>query len=99
MFGENMAGRTLSWTQTIEAWYNEEKKYSYQTPGFNSNTGHFTQLVWKRTTQVGCALSYCDNIKGNIYVCEYEPRGNIILGGGDVSLYYKTNVTAATTLK
>ncbi|KAI8047913.1 CAP domain-containing protein [Thamnidium elegans] len=96
-YGENTAGRSSSWPQTIEAWYNEEKKYNYKNPGFNSTTGHFTQLVWKNTKQVGCAFSYCNSIKGNFYVCEYEPRGNIIFSSGDISAYYRTNVTA--TLK
>ena len=38
------------------------------------DTGHFTQLVWKSTTQVGFGLG----IKGNKYYCvgQYYPSGN-----------------------
>ncbi|BCR86364.1 CAP domain-containing protein [Aspergillus chevalieri] len=45
--------------------------------------GHFSQIVWKSTTQVGCATVMCDSL-GNIdasrslpfTVCNYNPAGN-----------------------
>ncbi|KAG6361873.1 hypothetical protein INS49_010102 [Diaporthe citri] len=40
-------------------------------------TGHFTQLVWKNTTAVGCGSRLCGT-RGWYIVCEYWPRGNII---------------------
>ncbi|KAF7303386.1 Fruiting body protein SC7 [Mycena indigotica] len=53
----------------------------------NPVPSHFTQVVWRGTTQVGCALTVC--APGTIfdpkftntaeyYVCEYAPPGNII---------------------
>jgi hypothetical protein len=34
--------------------------YNFGKPtGFTEETGHFTQLVWKATTQVGCAAVNC----------------------------------------
>lgn len=53
--------------------------------------GHFSQLVWKESTSVGCHAQFC--AKGTMYddmdawymVCNYHPRGN--MGGG-----YGTNV-------
>jgi hypothetical protein len=45
------------------------------------STGHFTQLVWKATEQVGCSRTQCDgkgNAPGWFVVCEYWPRGNIV---------------------
>jgi hypothetical protein len=42
-------------------------------------TGHFTQLVWKSTRQVGCSRHECDgDVKGWLLVCEYAPSGNVI---------------------
>jgi hypothetical protein len=35
-------------------WGNERDKYDFQKAEFNKKTGHFTQLVWKGTTDVGC---------------------------------------------
>ena len=43
---------------------------------FNQETGHFTQVVWKNTKRVGCALSR----KGDhvVVVCRYDPPGNFL---------------------
>jgi hypothetical protein len=55
-------------------WYDEIKIYKFPNGGFSMRTGHFTQLVWRSTKQVGCGHVQC---KGNdIYVCEYDPPGN-----------------------
>ncbi|KAG9791587.1 hypothetical protein ABEF95_003226 [Exophiala dermatitidis] len=45
--------------------------------------GHFSQIVWKGTQQVGCATQYCPNGLTNaayaqyFTVCNYYPPGNI----------------------
>lgn len=44
---------------------------------FSDDVGHFTQLVWKNTTTVGCGAANCDGI-GWLLVCEYNPAGNVI---------------------
>jgi hypothetical protein len=46
-------------------------------------TGHFTQLVWKDTTSVGCGRTECNGrddggAPGWYLVCEYWPHGNVI---------------------
>nr|POE87570.1 putative pathogenesis-related protein [Quercus suber] len=46
--------------------------------------GHFSQLVWKDTKTIGCAVQYCSkglantgsNIPPYFTVCNYEPAGN-----------------------
>lgn len=60
----------------MEAWGNEEAKYKFNDPGFSEETGHFTQLVWKTTTTVGCGRKLCGT-RGWFVVCEYWPRGNV----------------------
>jgi len=36
--------------------------------------GHYTQMVWFTTTEVGCAVYQCDSII--LVVCNYNPTGN-----------------------
>ncbi|KAF8868770.1 CAP domain-containing protein [Mucidula mucida] len=53
----------------------------HNNPVFSSDTGHFTQVVWKSTTSVACAVGQCP--AGTIFgsasqyvVCRYSPPGN-----------------------
>ena len=56
-------------------WYDEVAMYNFTQPGFSSATGHFTQVVWKATTQVGCGVAMSND--GGVYgVCQYTPPGN-----------------------
>jgi len=79
-YGENLAlGYPLYDGETgIAAWYDEIKNYDFSDPGFSDDTGHFTQVVWKDTTQVGCGYKQCSNEWGIYLVCNYLAQGNII---------------------
>ncbi len=56
-------------------WYDEVGKYDFGNSRFSAETGHFTQVVWKDTTDVGCGISISSS--GRIYgVCNYTPQGN-----------------------
>jgi hypothetical protein len=75
-----------------EGLYNGEvNNYIYygQEPDLNTLNawGHFTQIVWKSTTAVGCYTADCSssglqNVGGNVQpyftVCNYAPPGNFI---------------------
>jgi len=69
--------------------YNAEMPH-YPTPYGNNNPdmtnfanwGHFSQIVWAGTTQVGCYTAYCATLEGATYtnyftVCNYYPPGNV----------------------
>lgn len=82
--GENLA--IFSWSvqpaEVVEAWFSEISDYDYATntcaPG--KMCGHYTQVVWRDTSRVGCALQVCDDVAGfgpgELWVCEYDPPGN-----------------------
>lgn len=92
-YGENLAAGYPSITAAIAAWYAEQKNYSYLWPGFSYKTGHFTQVVWKSTTKLGCAFVFCNGkngTPGHYLVCEYSPHGNITNAG-----YFRKNVLPA----
>jgi hypothetical protein len=64
-----------------ESWYSEIKDYpkSYGEVGFSGKHGHFTQLVWKATTQmgVGVATSNGGGMTRIFVVANYNPAGNM----------------------
>ncbi|NES22861.1 MAG: secretion protein [Symploca sp. SIO3E6] len=69
--------------QAVKNWYDEVSDYDYANPGFSAGTGHFTQVVWKNSTQLGCAAAQgVKNFQGNEYnafyvVCQYKAPGNV----------------------
>ena len=48
------------------------------TPENWSQTGHYTQMVWKNTQEVGCGTGSGDGHPFNILVCRYSPAGNFM---------------------
>ncbi|KAK3525681.1 hypothetical protein QTP70_004900 [Hemibagrus guttatus] len=74
--------------EPVENWYSEIKDYDFRNPGFGSNTGHFTQVVWKSSKEVGVGLATDGNTV--FVVGQYNPAGNISNPG-----YFKDNVLPA----
>lgn len=80
-YGENLFIGTVGYYGTsdaVKAWAREKSKY----PGGalqssrGANAGHYTQIVWQDTQQIGCATGVC---QGNvIVVCNYDPPGNFV---------------------
>jgi uncharacterized protein YkwD len=82
--------------QSFQDWYSEINNYRdynnpklvLKGPGMN---GHFTQVVWKDSRQLGCGMATCqmememtysdgrkvmEKHKGTQWVCRYSPAGN-----------------------
>jgi pathogenesis-related protein 1 len=78
-YGENLFMGTAGYygvDSAVQSWESEKANYHGEPLG-NGNlyaVGHYTQVVWRGTTQVGCAKAICQN---NIIIgCNYEPAGN-----------------------
>lgn len=57
--------------ETSVKWYAEEANYDYDNPDESSGVyGHFTQMVWKASLQIGCGNA------DEYVVCRYSPAGN-----------------------
>jgi len=84
-YGENIfmcstcSAKTYSPSQVVDDWASEKSQYNGETIS-NSNFsafGHYTQLIWCETTQVGCAMVQ-DKSGNMVVVCNYAPPGNMI---------------------
>ena len=79
--GENLWGGTAgrrSYKEMVGAWAGEKKDFVYGPLDYTNlpKVGHYTQMIWQSTTQVGCAL--VSNGKMDYLVCRYLPQGNYI---------------------
>ncbi|KAL6305786.1 CAP domain-containing protein [Sparassis latifolia] len=80
--GENLAAGTGSFSPlaAVNLFISDASQYDPLNPTFS----HFTQVVWKSTTQLGCAVASCDSIfdpsfgQATYHVCLYNPVGNVV---------------------
>ncbi len=63
--------------EVAEDWALEAQHYNYSRNSCRTGEqcGHYTQMVWRDTQQVGCAMTLCPD-QGQIWVCSYNPTGN-----------------------
>lgn len=79
--------------EPVEHWYSENVNHSYGKEPSTLKTGHFTQVVWKDSRELGVGMA--KNRTGQIFVvANYDPPGNFIgsftenvppIGGFDTS--------------
>jgi pathogenesis-related protein 1 len=71
--------QTITSTQVTDAWGSEKDNYTYgsNTCATGKVCGHYTQVIWKTTTQVGCGIAMC-NDNTQVWVCNYTPAGNFV---------------------
>ncbi|MEZ4363383.1 MAG: CAP domain-containing protein [Kofleriaceae bacterium] len=78
--GENIYGASSGATgpAAVNSWASEAANYNYASNQCSDVCGHYTQLVWRETERVGCALQECPALRfGSTVVCDYSPAGNV----------------------
>jgi len=83
--GENLWMGTrggYGYAEMVGRWVAERRDYiDAPTPAFSrtgqwQDVGHFTQIMWRGTTHVGCALA--SGAADDYLVCRYSPAGNVV---------------------
>lgn len=86
-YGQNLFGTSAStdMARASRVWANEAPNYNYATNSCSGQCGHYTQVVWRSSTKLGCAVKNCTTgspFSGDptwaIAVCDYSPAGNIV---------------------
>ncbi|OIW10485.1 hypothetical protein TanjilG_00424 [Lupinus angustifolius] len=78
-YGENLA--EASWemnnAEVVDYWITEKDNYDRKSGSCVKDVcGHYTQIIWRDTFQVGCAKEKCTN--GWMFaICNYYPPGNV----------------------
>ena len=85
-YGENLFGAggfSPNARHVVESWASEARCYTFgpfqrgdACRGDCSACGHYTQIVWRETRQLGCGMSQCGNRE--VWVCKYDPAGNML---------------------
>ena len=87
-YGEDLYASTADTASAegVDNWTSESANYTYATNTCAPSKvcGHYTQVVWRTSTSLGCGKATCttNSLFGNgtwfFWVCDYSPPGNYV---------------------
>lgn len=86
-YGQNLyasaGGGPPTPTAVVNNWVSEAANYNYSSNSCSGTCGHYTQVVWRTSTLLGCGIKACSTNSPfqnfpnwYIVVCNYSPPGN-----------------------
>ena len=78
-YGENLfeiTGAAATPEKVVAAWASESASYDRKSNTCYGVCGHYTQIVWRDTHSVGCAMAR--SLDRQVWVCNYDPPGNVV---------------------
>ncbi|CAL9107365.1 unnamed protein product [Musa textilis] len=80
-YGANQAWTSypVSPEEAVRSWVGERKYYSYENNSCAAGheCGTYTQVVWRKTAEVGCAQATCGKGGATLTLSLYRPHGNV----------------------
>uniref|UniRef100_A0A674INJ3 Cysteine rich secretory protein 3 n=1 Tax=Terrapene triunguis TaxID=2587831 RepID=A0A674INJ3_9SAUR len=82
--GENLYYSSVpkSCSSALQGWFDKRDSFTFGVGPTSSNavTGHYTQMVWYKSYEIGCSFAFCpySALYKYYYVCHYDPAGNVV---------------------
>lgn len=83
-YGENIfmkwssdPNHTIAGNEAVDSWYSEIKDHVFGREPTSLKSGHFTQVIWKKSAELGIAWARSRSGK-IIVVANYNPAGNLL---------------------
>lgn len=64
--------------EVCKKWYDEIQLYDFTKEAAEHKTGHFTQMIWKESLEMGIAMAKSKKDGKTFVVANYNPKGNYI---------------------
>lgn len=77
--GENIysaTGQAPGAGEVVDTWAAELADYDAKRNRCKGVCGHYTQIVWRASQRLGCAMAACGDTE--VWVCNYDPPGNFM---------------------
>ncbi|KAI9089052.1 hypothetical protein K1719_029331 [Acacia pycnantha] len=72
--------QTVTPREAVEDWVKEKDYYNHANNSCvpNHQCGVYTQVVWKKSMELGCGQASCVKEKASLTICFYNPPGNVV---------------------
>ena len=85
-YGENLYATSGGGSpeDVVGSWASEAANYNHANNSCSGTCGHYTQVVWADSTQLGCGVANCTTGSPfgggswQFWVCNYNPPGNYV---------------------
>ncbi|KAL5557202.1 hypothetical protein UlMin_039438 [Ulmus minor] len=73
-------GQTVTPRMAVDNWVAEKQYYNHTANSCVENRpcGVYTQVVWRKSLELGCAQASCAKQQTSLTICFYDPPGNYV---------------------
>ncbi|KAE7999850.1 hypothetical protein FH972_004242 [Carpinus fangiana] len=73
-------GQAVTPRTVVDAWVKEKEYYNHTDNSClpNHTCGVYTQVVWRKSLELGCAQATCVKESASLTICFYDPPGNTV---------------------